>query len=88
MYGQSLCGEKLLGTNFQIPCGRCKPALHYAWMQFRPGVGLAFPLLQALLIQPDPPARMGVWYENRAGKVGYEWDRAGTLMVMLGGDDY
>lgn len=38
--------------------------------RFMPGIGLVLPLLQPLLIQPDPPASMGVWHENRVGKVG------------------
>lgn len=42
------------------------------WMQFRSCIGLVLPLLHPLLMQPDPAARMGVWYENRVGKVSYE----------------
>ena len=71
MYGESLCGEKLPGTKFQVArgCGKLAPQHPLALLSFRSGAGLALPLLQPLLIQPDPSARMGIWHEHRVGKM-------------------
>lgn len=90
MYGESLCGEKLPDTKFQVSCGCGKLAPHHplALLLFRSGTGLAWPLLQPLLIQPDPSARMGIWHEQGVGKMSSEWDRVSMLMGTMGGDDY
>lgn len=54
-------------TNFHISHGHCKSAPPYAWAQLRSGAGVVLPLLQPLLFQPGPLARMHVWRENRGG---------------------
>lgn len=67
---------------------RVTPHDPLALLQSRYDTGLAFQLLQALLIQPDPSARMGIWHEERVGEMSNEWDCVGMHMVMMGENDY
>lgn len=70
-------------NKFQISFGREKLVPHHpeqiALENLRFGPGWVLPLLSPLLIQSDPPVRMGVWHENRVGKRSVVWDCVGML---------